>query len=164
MRRVGFVVQQRTVGDGDRARARIDCECTGNSLRVDRVGQGIGCIQNIVGVPFDQVIKIRTATGDPVVKPLACRCKESNPIFCTDRAVGLTRKPIVVGPRGCVTIGCPVPKQIGFGAVFHPTPFAFDIGIRSAYPEIRIKANGVGGEKLVLGRRTNSDELSVDAV
>ena len=37
--RVGFVVQQRTIGDRDLAGARVNRERTGDGLRLNRVGQ-----------------------------------------------------------------------------------------------------------------------------
>ena len=58
MRRVGFIIQQRTVGDSDPAAVGVYGKCTVDRLRLDRIGQRIGGVENFVGVPFNHVVVV----------------------------------------------------------------------------------------------------------
>ncbi len=54
MTRVGLVVEQGAVVHGDRAAIGIDTK-PATGIVGQRVGEGVGLIENLVGVPFNHI-------------------------------------------------------------------------------------------------------------
>ena len=89
VRRQGIGVQQRSIGHSNLARAGVDLKGTRHALRLDGVRQRVGCVEDFIRVPFDDVEVI---TGSLIIPSsiAADSCMVA-------RTVGLATEPVCIG-------------------------------------------------------------------
>ncbi|TWT86441.1 hypothetical protein Pla100_60660 [Neorhodopirellula pilleata] len=101
VRRQGVGVQQRSIGHTDLARAGIDFKGTRHALRLDGIGQRVGCVEHRVGVPFDDV---SMRIGADCIQPLSVGVSQSSKVFVCLAGTRFTGGPVRI-QVGCSMSG-----------------------------------------------------------
>ena len=161
MRRVGFIIQQRTVGDRDPAAVGVNGKCTADCLRLDRIGQRIGGIEDFVGVPFDHVVVV--GGGRWRVVPLAAAAIQSRRILYTAEIIWLCSVPILVAGAILATRFSPQPELVCIRSARQPAPGPFDSLVGRTEPDAARQRLRQILDDLVLRRGPDGDQLAVDS-
>ena len=151
-----FRIELCPIRNGDLPGAGVDCECAGDVLSRDRICQSVRCVENRIGIPFDDVSVevVRVVVG---VGPQTSRFIHVDDVFIAARIVGLAGREVVIRCGGIEAVFVALPELVGFAAAIHPSPFALDCAVRTADPCV-VADRGINqvANELVFSRPTES--------